>query len=361
MFSGKFGAMAAAALLAFAAAPSNAQRPIEIDIGASWEHPHSGITVPATLGEIDRGRATEYAPDFLNIGFSFRSEGPYEELSVYIYRRTNGGVPVWFEQARTGIEIRDIYTGANLAFGVEQYGWPGAEGWQGQRAIYSLPETPDIASTGLALFSVDGWLVKMRASSETRSPEELAALMDQAFAELTPPDPSTPQEPAIAVVDCEEKLKFKKAKDAKQDGAASLLGALLGGVVADKMAEADGETPTQAQPAVAWCRDASISPMQVAYRANASTDAYLIALNDSGMGVSVGPDMAAQLFAEEGKKSKIPYAITVITDTQRINFVSQNRLPSLERVLEVINANRTTGSVSTWGDDKSVKINSDAL
>ncbi|MEL7190772.1 MAG: hypothetical protein AAGK17_14570, partial [Pseudomonadota bacterium] len=189
MFWSKFGAIAAAALLAFAAAPSNAQRTIEIDVGASWEHPHSGITVPASLGGIDRGRATEYAPDFLNIGFSFRTEGPYEEVSLYIYRHTNGDVPVWFAQANKAIEIRDIYAGANLAFGMEQYGWPGAEGWQGQRAIYGLPDSSNIASTGVALFSVKGWFVKMRASSETRTPEELAALMDQAFAELVPPVP----------------------------------------------------------------------------------------------------------------------------------------------------------------------------
>ena len=342
--------------VAACAAPASAQRSIELEVGANWQHPHSGITVPSELGGISRGAATEYAPDFLNIGFSFRIDDPYEELSLYIYRHTNGGSPVWFEQARKAIEIRDTYAGAELAFGVEQYGWPGAEGWQGQRAIYDLPSDGFAKSTGVALFSVNGWLVKMRASSASRSPEELATLMDQAFAELTPPEPSVPQSPVIAVVDCEKKLKFKKAKDSKQDGAS----ALLGGIVADKVEEAK-VSETEARPAVAWCRDGSLSPMQVAYRADASTDSYLIALSDSGMGVSVAPDLSAQFLAEDSKKSKPAYSITVITDAQRINYVPQDRLPSLKRVLEVINANRTTSSVSTWGDDSTIEVNSDAL
>lgn len=347
-------------LMVASAMPAEAQQPIELEVGASWQHPHSAITVPSELGGLPRGAATEFAPDFLNIGFSYRTDKPYEELSLYIYRHTNGGAPVWFEQARKAIEVRDLYAGAQLAFGAEQYGWPGAEGWQGQRAIYELPFGRVAQSTGVALFSVNGWLVKMRASSATRSPGELAALMDQAFAELTPPEAAQPQSPAIAVTECAEKLKFKKAKDAKQDGGSALLGALLSEIVADKVknAQVDGSKPKSAR---VWCRDGSLDPMQNAYRANASTDSYMIALGDSGMSVSVAPDMSAQLLQDEKKKSKPAYSITVITDAKWINYVPQNRLPSLERVLEVIKSNRTSSTVSTWGDDSTVELNSNAL
>ncbi len=342
------------------AVPASSQRPIELEVGASWQHPHSAIIVPSQLAGLPRGAATEYAPDFLNIGFSFRSDDPYEELSIYIYRHTNGGAPVWFEQARKAIEVRDLYAGAKLAFGVEQYGWPGAERWQGQRAIYDLASGGVAQSTAVALFSVNGWLIKMRASSASRSPGELAALMDEAFAELTPPEAANPQLPAIAVAQCDEKLKFKTAKDAKQDGASALLGALLGGIAAEKVAQDEGAS-LDPKPVVAWCRDSMLNPMQVVYRPDASTNSYMIALSDSGVSVLVGQDLSSQILAAGSKKSKPVYSISLVTDSQRISYVSQDRLPSPKRVLKIINDNRTTSSVSTWGDDQTIDLNSDAL
>lgn len=353
-------------LLALPLAPASAQAPIELEVGAPWEHPHSGIVVPDTLGGLPRGRATEFAPDFLNIAFSFPGSDGSEEISLYIYRHTNGAVPVWFRQAQTGIETRDIYAKPELAFGVEQYGWPGAEEWQGLRAIYATPNSRTALSTALVLFSVDGWLVKMRVSSLSKGPEEMGGLIDAAFRELTPPEAKAAQSPAIAVVDCEEKLRFKKARDAKPDAGSALLGALLGGMISrgdldkDKGEGAEGET-ILAEPVKAWCRDGSLNPTQVAYRADGATDAYLLAIGDSGMGISVGPDTAGQILQLEERNSKPNYSITLITDTRRINFVPQNRLPSLQRVLEVVNANRTVSSVSTWGDDTSINIQSGAL
>ncbi len=347
-------ALAAAAIVG----PASAQRALQVEEGAVWTHPHSGIAVPTTLAGLPRDRATEFAPDFLNVGFSFRDGEDVEELSLYIYRDTNGGVPVWFEQARRGIEGRDIYADPKLAFAIEQYGWPGNDAWQGQRAVYDTPDSTYSTSTGLVLFSVDGWYEKMRATSATRSASELRDWIDTAFGDLNAPESEFRQEPVIAVTDCEEKLSFKKAKDAKADGASSLVNALLGGMISEKAKEKRAEEGPG--PAVAWCRDSSLSGMQVAYRANASTDSYLIALGDSGMAVSVAPDAGAALLSDKPSKKK-SYSITVITDAQRINFVPQDRLPSLQRVLEVINANRRVSATSTWGDDSKVEINPDAL
>ncbi len=315
--------------------------------------------MPKTLAGLPRARATEFAPDFLNVGFSFRVGDAPEEISLYIYRDTNGGVPVWLEQARIGIEIRDIYAKPQLVSGVEQYGWPGNEDWQGLRAVYDTPNSTYSTSTGVVLFSVKGWYVKMRATSAVRSASELREWIDTAFGEIAPPVASVTQPPAIPVTDCVEKFAFKKkAKDAKADGASGLMSALLGGMVAEKVQERqESDEPAEA---VAWCRDSSLGQTQVAYRANASTDSYLIALGDSGMGVSVAPDAGAALLSGKSTKNQ-SFAITVITDDRRISFVPQNRLPSLKRVMKVINDNRTISSVSTWGDDSSISISSDSL
>lgn len=362
MRSSVFAIVAYAGLLVAPLASANAQAPIELEIGAPWEHPHSGIVVPDTIGGLPRGSATEFAQDFLNIGFSFPSSDGSEEISLYIYRHTNGAVPVWFRQAQTGIEIRDIYAKPELAFGVEQYGWPGAEEWQGLRAIYATPNSRTSLSTAVVLFSIDGWLVKMRVSSSTKSPEELGQMIDAAFAELTPPQAKVAQAPAVPVEDCEKKLRFKKAQDAEPDAGSAILGALLGGLVSrGEPGESEEGEAIAPEPAKVWCRDGSLNPTQVAYRADGAKDAYLLAIGDSGMGISVGPDTAGQILQSERPNSKPNYSITLITDNRRINYVPQNRLPSLRRVLEVVNANRTVSSVSTWGDDTSINIQSGVL
>lgn len=360
MFLKVAAALCYALSIAVFTVPAFAQRPIEIDIGGDWQHPHSGIVVPSELGGIERGQATEFSPDFLSIGFSYISDAPYDEISLYIYRLTSGDMPVWFAQARTAIEIRDSYKKPYLAFQPETFAWPGTEGWQGQRAIYATPDSAFSTSTGVALFLVNGWLVKMRASSAERSPEDLRNWMSEAFSELRPPLSATPQAPPIAVTDCPRKLEFgRKSKDARQSGSAALLGGLLSGTVVNQADEKGGQT-IRIKPSVAWCRDASLDPMQVAYRANAASDAYLIALNDSGTGVSVRPDPASQALADDPQKATTAYAITLITDTQNINYVSQDRLPSPDRVLDIIDDGRVIGSVSTWGEDDAIEINSTA-
>ena len=347
-------------LLATWASPASAQQLLQIDEAAVWQHPHNGIVFPTTLGGLPRARVVQFAPDYLNLGFSYREEGAIEELSVYVYRNTNGGVPVWFEQARTGVEIRDIYANPQLAFGTEQYAWPGAEGWQGLRGVYSTPDSNYSTSTAVALFSVKGWFVKMRATSDEKTAAELAQFMDAAFAELTPPTAEFDQPSIVPVIACEDKLAFKKkAEDAKTDGASSIKGALMGVPIPEEAKEHD----ERAEPVAAavWCRDASLNPVQVAYRKDASTDSYLLALGDSGIGASVAPDASLLLLKDNPKKKDQAFAIAVITESERINFVPQNRLPSLERVMEIINSTRQISSVSTWGDDHTITINPDAM
>lgn len=362
MRAGVFGVIVSLGLLTAPLAAASAQSPIELEIGASWEHPHSGITVPDKLGGLNRGSATEFADDFLNIGFSFADPEGADEISFYIYRHTNGAVPVWFRQAQTAIETRDIYAEPELAFGVEQYGWPGAEEWQGLRAIYATPRSRYSTTTAVVLFSVDGWLVKMRVSSSDKNPQEIGQMIDAAFSELTAPEAKLAQSPAIAVEDCDDKLRFKKARDARPDAGSAILGALLGGIVSRSEESKEGEEIiSEPEPAKVWCRDGALSPTQVAYRADGASDAYLLAIGDSGVGISVGPDTAGQLLQTERRNSKPNYSITLITDSKRINFVSQNRLPSLQRVVEIVNANRTVSTVSTWGDDQTISLQSGAL
>lgn len=91
-----------------AVAPSAAQQPLPLDPGKAWKHKHSGIIVPATLAGTPRDRGMTYAPDELDLGLSFVVGDAAESLTVYIFRNTNGAVPVWFFQAQWESNIAAI-------------------------------------------------------------------------------------------------------------------------------------------------------------------------------------------------------------------------------------------------------------
>ncbi len=356
-----FSTFLAVAALAILPAQGLAQEVLELDPEVAWQHPHSKITIPTELGGLPRGSVTAFSPDYLNLGFSFRDRNRPDELSLYIYRNTNGSVPVWFEQARRGIELRDLYAGPELVYAIAPYAWPDQEGWVGLRAFYDTPNSDYASSTGLALFSVNGWYVKVRASSASRSAANLSLWVDSALRELSIPPAEIAQAEPVPVTECAQPLEFKrKSKNVKSDGASNLANALLGSLIgqAVEQGEIDAKDP---QEEVTWCRDAELNPTQVAYRPNASEDSYLIALGDSGMGIWVAPDAGAALLGPASGKSRREFAVTVITEQQRLNYVSQDRLPSLKRVMELVNETRPVSASSTWGEDSAITINSDAM
>lgn len=353
--------LAAGLAVAFSAGSAGAQEAISLEQGEPYVHPHSGITVPANLGGIMPRRVIAFAPAALDVGLSYDTAENTEALSIYVFRRTNGDVPVWFAQAQSALEGRDKFAGLTVFAAPAAFAPPGQAEASGLRAAYAI-EGGAYRSTGLAVFAVNGWYVKMRASSKTRSAEELHGWMDEVLAQLTVPanEPEASANIAAPVLDCAQKLRFRgKAKDAPGDETGSAMASLLGGLLMSAgeeigTDEAAGDAALVTEPVI-WCRDQQIDMARATYRANASPDSYLLALGDNGNGVSVGPDGLAAIFADT-KKSP-PYSITLMTAGRNISFVSQNRLPSPSRVIELIEGNRTLGVSSTWGEERNIEIN----
>lgn len=349
--------------LMLAAQPAAASEELAVEPGEGWTHPHSGIVVPYRLGGIERRAALAFADDFLDVGFSFDTTGPDEALSVYIFRNTNGGVPVWFAQAQWAVETRAMYGTVEPLAGPVLFDPHGRGAATGLKAVYRTGESSDFSSTGVALFAAGEWFVKLRASSATRSPEELDAWMLQALSELTVPADSRLSSNVTAMVDCPNRLAFaKKSKDAPQDMGALLLEGMIAGMAADDAESGDAadESAEEAKP-VQWCRDHRVENSIVVYRPDFFDDSYLLALGDNGIGVWVGPEsgLSALLGAEQGRKKR--YTITLRTAGENTNYAAQDRLPSPQRVQELIDANRVVSTVPTWGDQNSIELNSDAL
>ena len=75
-----------------------------------------------------------------------------------------------------------------------------------------------------------------------------------------------------------------------------------------------------------------------------------------------GPIRARSFSLWTGKDQAAPaqrFSITLMTAAQNIAFVTQDRLPSPERVLEIVNANRRITSVATWGKKRKIGVYSE--
>jgi hypothetical protein len=321
------------------ASAASAQQMLPVKDSKAWKHKHSGISVPATLGGNIRSRAIAYAPDDLDVGLQFDAQNSNDSLSLYVYRNTNGNVALWFAQAQGAVKIRDAYHNPALAAPVRAFAPPGQTAASGLVATYAPGAGSAYRSTGVMLLPVGEFYVKVRASSQTRSPAELGAWMEQALAEIRWPSTIAPAAAAEPVADCPDRLTF--------DGTALAAGnAKIGGA--------------QTRPA-RWCRDRIVEPMQTLYRPDGDAERYLLAVGDNGNAVIVGPELSIADPAEGKKPASPRFAIGLVTADRTANYVAQDRLPSPERAMEIIRANHKVSSVTTWDKDRNVELDSNAM
>ena len=346
--------------MGIASSPAAAQQPLTLKDGKAWKHKHSGIVVPATLGGAARERGIAYAADDLDVSLSYVMGDAVESLSFYVFRKTNGAVPVWFAQAQWGIEHRDTRGRPAITIAAQAFTPPNQSTAAGLKAVYE-PKSGAYRSTGVAMLEVGDWYVKLRASSQTRSPADLSQWMDAALAQIQWPRKIPVAPEAVPLSDCPAPLSFPvAAKDAPKNGGADMMPGLL------RMAAARSktmQTPAAALGAVRWCRDPDLGGNTSIYRQNADSENYLLAVGDNGNGIWVGPDPGAKVIAmtEKDKPAEPRFSITAVTTTQNIGFAAQDRLSSPQRVMEIVAANRRVTAVPTWGKNKTISITSDAL
>lgn len=362
MVAFRIGLAALVGGLLMTAQPTLGREALPVEAGAGWTHPHSGIQIPYKLAGLERTSATAFADDFLDVGLAFDLPNATEALSVYVFRNTNGDIPVWFAQAQYGVENRAMFGTVQPVGDPIVFDPTGNGGSAGLKLVYRTSGATDYASTGVVLFSVGEWFVKLRASSTTRSAPELEAWLDQAISELTLPPNAKLAKGVAPVADCPEMLRFdKKSKDAPQDMAATLFGGLLGAMSSEKQDEDPAEGERADLPPVVWCRDVRVSGTQVVYRPDQSRDSYLLAFGDNGNGVWISPESDLGALLGDRKDKNKRYSVTLKTAGMNSTYVAQDRLPSPERVIELVNGNRKTIAVPTWGDSKTIELSSDAI
>lgn len=340
--------------------PLHAREAIEHVPGKAWQHPHAALTIPATLAGLQRVSGNSYADDYLDIGFTFLKGS--DEITLYVYRNTNGSVPIWFAQAQDMIEARDQYAQPQLAGPVEPIKPAGSRTASGLKAIYQPGADSSYASTGLVLFATGEWYVKLRASSVTLSVERLSAMLDKAISELAVPKGAAAGPSAMPIEDCKTQLAYSDStQNAPKDPAANLLGGLMAKMASEK-ASAAGKGAGEDAPALQWCRDSQVRPGLAAYRHPDNDRYYLLAAGDNGNALSVGPDAASAVLAAENKRDHGErYSVTLIQAAKNSTLPAQDGFPSPRRAFEIVNRESFTTSVSTWGDSGTLQIGKDLL
>jgi hypothetical protein len=345
-------------------APQGAAQARSIDVAAKkpFKHRHSKVALPPSLAGLPRGHILELEGDQLDVSISYGTPDLHEVYTVYVYRNVSGGLPVWFDRARAMIEQRGQLGTATFREAPVAFVPPGRGNASGLAAVYALAGK-DYRSTGIALVPVGEWLVKMRASSTTLSPDELDARMKAALAEIAWPGNMAAAPAAVPVTACKTALAYagdaKPFKSEDDSGGAMLLGALLGQAVATDLAQNQAAAAVQTH----WCRDPAALEGAGIYRADEETDGYLLALADAGRAAEVGRSAGQALMeiADE-KPGKPAYAIELLLLGETLTSTSFDALPPPSQALAIVKEGRFSSSVPTWGKKKGeIRINADAL
>ncbi len=308
---------------ALVAAPAAAQEPLAVADGKPWTHAHSGITIPAALDELPRVRATSFAAPELDISQSFASDDGRESLTFYVFRNTNGAVPLWFAQAQRAISLRTDLAAPPLAVAPVAFTPPGQGSASGIKAVFAPVGVEGLRSTGVALFAVGDWYVKLRANSASLTPADLSDWMEGVLSELTLPRGTAPAVRPIA--DCAPKLAFAaEAADSALPDAS-----LTAGV----------KTAAARMVGARWCLDHVVRGNQAVYRPDGARDRYLLATGDNGKAFAVEP---------QGAAGATYYSANMIGANRTFTLVAQADMPAPQRILDLVAAERAVAIVETW-------------
>ena len=336
-----------AALAAGAAVPSTAasvQSAISAETQQSDVHKPSGITVPAFIAGSPRVSIKSLDTNQLDVAATFRSPDGREVTSVYIFRNVAGSVPVWFDRSSYAVETSPMFGSVTAVIPATPFTPMGRPSNSGLRAVYTASGKGWI-STALAFTQVGEWYVKIRSSSQTLSPQQMAERVDAIFSALNLPSEKAAVTAIAPISDCARPLPTSKpAKLVRTTQENSMLAALLGGA-AQQVAAGTSEKPRES---INFCREPGPARIEYAvYRPQGSDRHYTIALGDSGRAITVGADELGALVARGN--APLRYAVSYVELDRAFTFPQFDRLPGVEQAIQLVQTGTPLSSSTTWG------------
>jgi len=321
--------------------------------GKPFKHKPSGIVVSPDLAGLPRDNLSEFDDKQLDVIADFRTPDQREDTTLYIFRNVTGDVSVWFDRIQKTMEASSHVGSVTSVIPAAAFTPAGQPNARGLRAVYASTGTAWISSAA-ALTSIDGWYVAIRASSQTLTPQQLLARVEQSFAGLKWPKEKNPVQAVQPIAACAKQIaQGPDAEPAAVDGSAILLSAVLPMMRVSTKAETGSKPPR-------WCRDSYSIPNAGVYRPDESIDSYLIAYQDAGRGIWVSADeISGLLSAGSGSDSQKSYSIDLVDIDHDSGFGDFKTLPSFAQAMWTVEHANPASSTSTWGK-KNIDINTDA-
>lgn len=320
-----FRAVTLAAGFCVVSAPVAAQEQIPVEIDTDWQHTQTTLRLPLTLAGFTRTEVSQYDKEQFNVAVTLDDNASKTSATLYIYRTGVVDLPIWADRAATTMLSGNRFGSfdlENVEFG--SFTPPNGSGADsGFRLVVPLSGS-SFTSTGLLLFLHEGWLVKLRMSSQQLSASELDRRMADLVAAI-PLDQANSTVPAFAAIeDCAARLNFEKdAKLVKLDMMSVII---LGGALG---AARKNQGSPSSEP-VRWCRD-KLGERFAVYRADGSEKSYTVAFSDAGITASVDRyDMSGLMNPSRG------YLVTVSNGVTEEILTPFNRLPKPEQVVGIV-------------------------
>jgi hypothetical protein len=321
------------ALVAQAASAQQQPRLVTASASAPWKHGLTNLVLPAEAAGLVRGEIRDSTAGELDVFTPYVDPARETLAMVYVYRTGVPDVAIWFDRAAWGMRSAPGH-GLNDAAvpPPSPFARPGASAPSGLRLAMDVPG-PGFKSTALAIAPLGSWLVKVQMSSMRLSGAELDAKLDAVLAALGwPAEIGTPRA-AAAILPCTGPLSTKQARVVRDDMTQMLMNSVAGAAL-----EGDGPPPV-------YCREPGLPPELGVYRADASANAYVVAMNDSGIALSVGPALSLDALMGVGRSKR--YSMVMLQRNGTSVLPSFNRLPPPAQAISVARGSTPTLSTTT--------------
>jgi hypothetical protein len=335
-----FAAMLAP-LLAVTALPGPARaqaqpRTLEVPAANSWQHAETEIILPPRVGGLVRTGISDNTPDEQDVIATYVDRDESIIAIVYVYRTGAGDLSLWFDRTLATIMLPQAGAAPPAIAGFTR---PGASSASGLRAAMS-DNVAGMRSTAVAIAPLgSSWLVKIRLGSARLDPAALNERLSAFAAALRWPAETGTARAAVPIEPCPTPLRLRNARIVRSQGAEVLMDAVIGSV------EPEGEPG----PPPVYCREQGATVEWGVYRADRSTDSYLIALNDVGIAIGVS-DMSG-LSALLGDPSRRRFSVTLLERNGSSSYPSFNRLPPPDQALALVRGGQPL-SATTHGRER---------
>lgn len=277
--NGLIGIGLAAVALCMSVPAGSQLRVVETTSGSVWQHAGSGTSFPVAIGPLERTAVRDTGTKELDVIVGYKSPDEADELTFYLFKTQIVNASLWFDRALDAVMLRPGLVPGTARPEPQLFEPKPSRGVTGLRA--SLPITfGKYRASGIAMFPVGSWLLKIRLSSANSDLARLDALLTSAVTALDLPAPAG--EPAAKpVVPCRDSISLKPVRFAtrSKDDAGQILAASLVGAV-----------PRQSQD---YCRDRPGTAQLGVYRPRGAQDAYVAAISDAGRAIVVEPGIGS--------------------------------------------------------------------